>query len=353
MTRLVARRLDTPVDLQVPPGETERLFVVEKDGQIRIVKGGELVQAPFLDISQKVSKDLEQGLLGLAFHPRYGENGRFFIHYTDHAGDSHVAELRVSSDPQTADAASQREILLLPNDTLRHNSGVLQFGPDGKLYIGMGDASSGGDPEGHAQNLATLAGKILRIDVDAGSPYAVPPDNPFVGRAGARPEIWVYGLRNPWRLAIDRVTRDVLIGDVGQGKREEINLVPAGTSGQNFGWNIMEGTLCYAPDSNCQAAGLTPPLVEYPHREGCAVVAGPIYRGCGMPGYHGTFFYGDYCAGFVRTLRLDHGNVIEARDRTGELGRDLGAITSFGLDAEGEIYIVEADGEVHKIVPDV
>jgi glucose/arabinose dehydrogenase len=248
-TTLFVRGLSSPLDFQVPVGERTRAFVVEQGGRIRIARGGALVGTPFLDVSSKISTGGERGLLGLAFHPQYASNGRFYVNYTDRAGDTHISEFRAS--PPSADAvdpATERELLFVRQPFANHNGGGLAFGNDGFLYASLGDGGSGGDPQGNGQNLSTPLGKLLRMDVDRGSPFAVPSDNPFVARAGAFPAIWAYGLRNPWRFAFDRETGDLYIADVGQNAVEEVDFaaVPR-RGGENYGWNTMEGSRCFAP----------------------------------------------------------------------------------------------------------
>jgi len=351
-TVLVARGLSSPLDLKFAPGDRSRIFVVEQPGRIRVIRDGTLVAAPFLDISGRISAGGERGLLGLAFHPGYAQNGRFFVNYTDRSGDTHVAEFRGGPGTDTADAGSERLVLFVAQPFANHNGGGLAFGRDGMLYIGLGDGGSGGDPFHNGQNLGTLLGKMLRIDVDRGNPYAVPADNPFVSTAGARGEVWAYGLRNPWRFAFDGGTGDLFIADVGQGQWEEIDVgLASRRGGENYGWNITEGSHCFQPSSGCSTAGLTPPILEYGHDEGCSVTGGVVYRGCRMPGYQGTYFYADYCSHFVRSIRLTNGQASDPRDWTAALGRGLNSPTSFGVDADGEAYIVDQDGEVYRIVP--
>lgn len=350
-TVLVARGLSAPLDLQVPAGDRNRLFVVEQGGRIRIVRGGAVVGTPFLDIAGRVRAGGEQGLLGLAFHPQYAQNGRFFVNYTDRNGDTHVSEFRVSSNPDVADPATERQLLFVNQPFDNHNGGGLAFGNDGHLYIGLGDGGSGGDPQGNGQSLTTLLGKMLRIDVNQGSPYGIPADNPFASRSGAR-EVWSYGLRNPWRFAFDRATGDLYIGDVGQGAREEVDVgLAARRGGENWGWNTMEGSLCFRPSSGCNRSGLDLPVAEYDHGAGCSIIGGVVYRGCRLPGYAGTYFYSDNCSGFVRSFRMEGGRGVDPRDWTSTLGRGLDAPTSFGVDADGEVYIVDGDGEIYRIVP--
>jgi glucose/arabinose dehydrogenase len=299
-----------------------------------------------------VSGGSEQGLLGLAFHPAYATNGRFFVDYTDAAGDTRVVEFQVSADPDSA-SAIEKEILFVDQPFSNHNGGQLAFGPDGNLYVGLGDGGSGGDPQGNGQSLGTLLGKILRLDVDAASPYAVPTDNPFVGRAGAKGEIWSYGLRNPWRFSFDPETGAMWIGDVGQDQWEEIDMEPAAQGGRNYGWNRMEGTHCYPPGSACSPTGLTLPVAEYEHRAGCSVTGGFVYRGMELPELRGTYFYGDYCTGLVRSLRQVNGGPAEQRDWTPALRRTSGGamegLSSFGVDSRGELYLVLLSGEIYRL----
>ena len=253
--------------------------------------------APFLDISGRISSGGERGLLGLAFHPQFAANRRFFVNYTNPRGDTHVAEFQAASADDT-DPGSERLLLTVAQPFANHNGGGLAFDASGRLLIALGDGGSGGDPLGNGQRLDTLLGKILRVDVDAAAPYAVPTDNPFRGTAGAAPEIWAHGLRNPFRIAVDRPTGDLYIGDVGQGRIEEIDVgLASRRGGENYGWNVTEGSQCYSPASGCDRTGLTPPVYEYTHAEGCAVTGGVVYRGCRMPELAGTYFFGDYLHG--------------------------------------------------------
>jgi glucose/arabinose dehydrogenase len=337
--------LDLPLYLTVPAGD-QRLFIVEKTGRIRIVKEGALLPTPFLDLSGAVSTGSEQGLLSMAFHPDYATNGFFYVDYTDGNGDTHVTRYSVSDgDPDAANPASAKTILTVDQPFDNHNGGLLLFGPDGKLYVGLGDGGSGGDPLGNGQSLGTLLGKILRIDVDAGDPYAVPPDNPFVGRAGARGEIWAYGLRNPWRFAFDAATNRLYIADVGQSAWEEVNVVPADQGGQNFGWNIMEGTHCYGA-SSCDQGGLTLPVLEYSHDDGCSITGGYVYRGTLAASVKGQYFYSDYCTGFLRSFTFD--GTTASAPTTWNVG-DIGNVQSFGEDAAGELYILSTNGTVYRV----
>jgi len=344
--------LSDPVDLQAPPGDTSRVFIVEKTGRIRIARGGVILSRPFLDISSLVSGGGEQGLLGLAFHPQYATNGKFYVHYTNTSGDTRVAGYGVSADPDSANPAAT-PILSVDQPYSNHNGGQLSFGPDDYLYLALGDGGSGGDPQGNGQSLLTLLGKILRLDVDGSPPYSIPPTNPFVGRTDAMPEIWSYGWRNPWRFAFDRTTGAMWIGDVGQGEWEEIDLEPAGVGGRNYGWKRMEGNHCYPPGASCDTTGLTRPVLEYDHGDGCSVTGGVVYRGVALPELAGTYFYGDFCTGLLRSAKLGPGSTLEVNDWTAVLRRQSGGpmnqLSSFGLDARGELYILLLDGEIYRL----
>jgi glucose/arabinose dehydrogenase len=349
-TTRIASGFTRPLDLQSPAGDC-RVFVVEQGGRIKILKNGAVLPTPFLDIAARISSGGERGLLGLAFHPRYAENGRFFVNYTDRNGDTNIAEFRANpASGDVADAGSEKRILFVAQPFSNHNGGAVAFGPDGLLYIALGDGGSGGDPQGNGQNLGSHLGKMLRLDIDSASPYAVPRDNPFVSRTGALPEIHSYGLRNPWRFSIDRTTGDILIGDVGQNAVEEISL-GALRGGENFGWNTTEGSACFRPSSGCNTGGLALPVAEYRQPTGRSITGGYVYRGRRMPFLQGTYFYGDYANTLVRSFRLQGGVAVDQRDRTGELGGGLNNISSFGVDAEGEMYIVDHDGEIYRIDP--
>jgi glucose/arabinose dehydrogenase len=343
--------LRNPLDLQSAPSDRDRLFVVEQEGRVRVVRGGQLSSTPFLDVASRVSSGGERGLLGLAFHPQYATNRRFFVNYTDLNGDTNISEFRATS-ADSADAGTERVLLHVPQPFANHNGGGLTFGNDGFLYIGLGDGGSGGDPLGNAQRLSTPLGKLLRIDVDRGDPFAVPNDNPFVSTQGAFPAIWAYGLRNPWRFAFDRATGDLYIADVGQSRLEEVDVgVASRRGGENYGWNVMEGRSCFSPSSGCNQSGLVLPVLQYDHNTGCSISGGPIYRGCRMPGYAGTYFYGDFCTGIIRSFRLQNGAVTDERDHTATVGRGISSVSSFGVDVDGEVYVVDYDGVVYRIVP--
>lgn len=315
-----------------------RLFVVEQPGRIRLVKGGRLLGTPFLDITDRVRYGGEQGLLGLAFHPAYKANGRFFVNYVRRSdGATVIAEFRVSSDPDRADPM-ERPLLVVPQPYPNHKGGMVEFGPDGLLYIALGDGGSAGDPGNRGQNRNELLGKLLRIDVDRGSPYAIPRDNPFAG-SGGRPEIFAYGLRNPWRFSFDRETGELWVADVGQDDWEEIDLV---TRGGNYGWRIMEGTHCFRPREGCAREGLIPPVAEYGHEKGrCSITGGYVYRGTRLPALRGAYLYGDYCSGEIFALTAGTQQTL--------LSTGL-QIASFGQDQDGELYVVDHGGTIQRIV---
>jgi glucose/arabinose dehydrogenase len=342
---LVASGFDQPVHVMAPSGDP-RLFVVEQPGRILIVRDSRTLPTPFLDIRERVGSGGERGLLSVAFHPRYESNGRFYVNYTDKAGDTHVARFTVSRDPNRADPASERTLLVIEQPYSNHNGGHILFGPDGMLYIGMGDGGSAGDPQGNGQDRSTLLGDLLRIDVDRGEPYAIPAGNPFAGREGMRPEIWAWGLRNPWRIAFDPEGRFVYIADVGQNRREEIDVADARRAGINYGWNVWEGTRCFR-GSRCDSTGMTMPVVEVEHPDGCSITGGYVYRGRAMPRLAGHYFYSDYCAGWIRSFRWDGSAVRDHREWKGLNG---GAVSSFGEDGAGELYLVSHDGRIHRFV---
>ncbi len=351
-TQVLASGINSPVDLQSAPGDRSRLYVVEQTGSIRLIKDNALQASPFLDLSAGVGNGGERGLLGLAFHPQYATNGRFYVNYTNREGDTRISEFRRSQNADLADPSSERLLIAVDQPFANHNGGGLAFGNEGRLYIALGDGGSAGDPQNNAQNLQSRLGKILRIDVDSASPYAIPGDNPFANQTGPAREVWALGLRNPWRISFDRSTGDLYIGDVGQSRREEIDIgLGSRRGGENYGWRVTEGTLCFNPSANCGTAGFTPPVAEYDHSVGCSVTGGYVYRGCRMPGYAGTYFYGDFCTSIIRSLRLQNGVATDQRDWSGVLSRGIDAISSFGVDADGELYIVDYSGRILKVVP--
>jgi len=343
---VVTSGLSSPVYLTAPTGDTARLFVVEQSGQIRIVQHGQLLPAAFLDIHTRLVSGGEQGLLSVAFHPNYRTNGYLYVNYTDLNGDTRVERYTVSAaDSNLADTATHKLIIFIPQPYTNHNGGLVMFGPDGMFYIGMGDGGSVGDPQNRAQSPDSLLGKLLRIDVDGGDPYAIPAGNPFATSGGAK-EIWALGLRNPWRFAFDRSAGLLYIGDVGQGAWEEVDVQPASQGGLNYGWRIMEGAHCYNP-ANCSSAGLVLPAVEYDHSNGqCAIIGGFVYRGTRFPALAGQYFYADLCAGWVRSFSYAGGAV------TGQTSWNLdlspGTPLSFGEDARGELYLLTGGG-VYRI----
>ena len=341
----VVEGLQSPVYLTAPAGDA-RLFIAEQPGRIRIFKNGALLPSPFLDMTTLVTFGGEQGLLSLAFDPAYATNGRFYVYYVDRNGDIAVARYTVSANADVADATSRTPVITIPHPgQSNHNGGLAMFGPDGMLYLGTGDGGGGGDPQNNGQNINTLLGKLLRIDV-RNLPYTSPATNPFAGATAGRDEIWAYGLRNPWRYAFDEPANQLYIADVGQGAWEEVNAVATAAAGVNYGWRLMEGAHCYNP-ATCNMAGLTQPVLEYDHSQGCSITGGFVYRGSAMPELVGHYFYSDYCTGFLRSFRLSGG---EAVDRTNWAVGDVGDILSFGRDTSGEIYMLSAAGRVYRIV---
>jgi len=346
----IASDLGRPVDITHAGDSSGRLFIVLQGGQIVIHDDGGVLETPFLDINAKVSCCRERGLLGLAFHPDYATNGLFYVNYTDTSGDTVIARYAVSSDPNSADAGSEQVLLSVPQPQSNHNGGQLRFGPDGYLYIAMGDGGGAGDPGDRAQDLSTLLGKMLRIDVDGGTPYAIPPDNPpFVGVSDPLPEIWAYGLRNPWRFSFDRLTGDLFIADVGQGDREEIDFQPAGSlGGENYGWRLMEGSECFNPSSGCNGDGsLVLPVIEYDHSGGdCSVTGGYRYGGDQLPPLAGLYLYADFCSGRIWTAEQAGAGwtSFEALDTAEQF-------TTFGEDQAGELYVAQLTqgGAVYRI----
>jgi glucose/arabinose dehydrogenase len=328
-----------------------RIFVVERAGVVRLVRDGTLAQAPFLDITDRVLSGGERGLLGLAFHPDFPDDPRLFVDYTDAEGRTQIASFTVDpADPDRADPGSEVRILTQRQPYANHNGGAIAFGPDGYLYIAFGDGGSGGDPHGNGQSLETVLGKILRIDIDRTEGdlfFAIPADNPFVGRERANGAIWLLGLRNPWRMSFDRATGDLWIGDVGQNAWEEVDVARAEIGGTNFGWNRMEGAHCFRPISGCEDPALALPVTEYSHDVGgCTVIGGGVYRGTDQPLLAGGYLFGDYCSGLVWAIDPASEGPVEPA-----LVGDTGAtISSFGEDEAGEMYVTDLrSGELLKL----
>lgn len=369
-----------PVHITHAGDGSGRMFVVEQDGRIYILQNGNKIGTPFLDIVDKVRAPAggEQGLLSVAFPPGFGSTkNHFYVYYTNNNGENQVSRFRLSSNPNIADPNSETLILTIPHPTFEnHNGGQMAFGPDGYLYIGTGDGGGAGDPSGNAQNPGLLLGKLLRIDVEPHAPilvdlpnkifmpligtnggsglaFSIPPSNPFIGQPGYRPEIWALGLRNPWRFSFDRQTGDLYIGDVGQDSREEIDFRPANDDGgENYGWDIMEGFACYPPGSNCNPTGLTLPIHDYTHSDGCSITGGFVYRGGGFQDMQGIYLYGDYCSGKIWGLQRNgatwENHLLNNGDHT--------LISSFGEDQSGELYLTTLSepgnqpGAVYRVV---
>jgi glucose/arabinose dehydrogenase len=342
---LVADGLTAPVFLAALEGDT-RQFVVERNGRIRIIDNDVLLPTPFLDIRTRVNFTGERGMLGMAFDPQYATSGVFYVYYVDLVGDM-VVERFASTPGSDVAGASAGIVMVIPHRGENHHGGVVAFGPDGMLYVGPGDGGCCGDPQNNAQNMSTLLGKLLRIDVRT-APYTIPPDNPFVGRPGVRPEIWASGLRNPWRFAFDAPAGLLYIGDVGQDAREEINVSRTTAAGLNYGWRLMEGTACYNPSSNCNPTGqLTLPAHEYLHADGCSVTSGYVYRGAAIPELTGHYLYADYCRGWLRSFRATAGGVANEHRSWADVSLPL--TVSFGRDGAGELYMI-AGTQVWRIV---
>ncbi len=344
----IATGFERPLYVAEYPGQPGLLFVVEQTGKILLVDNSETLETPFLDISDLVTGGSEQGLLGLALHPDFIDNGLFFVNFTDLAGNTNVVRYRVmESDPFQADPSTATTILQVEQPARNHNGGGIAFGPDGYLYIGLGDGGNQGDPEGNGQNPGTLLGSILRIDIDntsAEKPYAIPADNPFVDDPTAQPEIWSYGFRNPWRFSFDRETGDLWIGDVGQNNYEEIDLQPAGDGGMNFGWNLSEGDSCYAVE-DCDTGEFTWPEVSYSHDFGTSVTGGYLYRGNAMPDLVGSYLFGDFGSGFIWI----HQPGGEESVTLGPFDTGIN-ISSFGEGLDGELFVVGYDGTIYRLV---
>ncbi len=335
-----------PVGMTHAGDGTGRLFVIEKGGKIKIISQGQILAEPFLDLSSVITPDAstEQGLLGLAFDPNYESNGRFFVNYTDAGGETTIARYQVSGDPNKA-SPDGKIILTIDQPFWNHNGGHIAFGPDGYLYIGMGDGGDGSDPGERAENLTTLLGKMLRIDV-SGEAYTVPETNPFSPASGAKTEIWAYGLRNPWKFSFDRVTGDLYIGDVGQNYFEEINFQPASsTGGENYGWDTLEGSHCHEPKQGCDVGDSVLPILEYDHNEGVSVTGGYVYRGSQIPSLQGKYLFADFGSGTIWVAQKNGGEwTREGFEKTNW------SIASFAEDEIGELYVVNFAGSVYQLV---
>ncbi len=340
----------SPVYLTAAPADTQRLFVIQQDGAVRVLHHDTIQTRPFLDLRGQIAFGGEQGLLSLAFDPQYATNGRFFVYFTNTNGDIRIVRYNVSSDRDSADEATADTILRVahPGQT-NHNGGQLQFGPDNMLWLGTGDGGGGGDPDGNGQDKHALLGKLLRLDVSGTSGYTIPANNPFATDTSGAREVWSYGLRNPWRFSFDRQTGDLYIGDVGQNRYEEVDVSTTSAQrgrGVNFGWNIMEGLHCY-PSDPCTTIGQLP-VVEYPHfGNACSITGGYVYRGSALPALVGNYFYADYCDGTVHSIKYPN---TTPGDWSGLLSPG-GSISSFGQDARGELYVLQLTGAVWRIVP--
>jgi glucose/arabinose dehydrogenase len=324
---------------------TGRLFVAEQGGAVYVVSGGAVNPTPFLNIAGQVSKGGEQGLLGIAFHPNFPTDDRVFVDYTDVAGDTVVSSFRVNLASPNTVLPAETQIIKIDQPFANHNGGAIKFGPDGYLYIALGDGGDGGDPGNRAQNIDVLLGKILRLDVGPATGYASPASNPFVAKAGAD-EIWHYGLRNPFRFSFDRSTGDLWIGDVGQNDWEEVDVARAGVGGLNFGWKVMEGAHCFSPSSGCDTSGKVLPVVEYPHNPGgCAVIGGNVYRGSAYPVLKGGYVFSDECTGLVWAVNA----ASSAAQALVQVGSGAGLIAGYGEDEAGELYAVALGGQLYRV----
>jgi glucose/arabinose dehydrogenase len=340
----VVKGLKEPTLVAFPPDGSKRYFVLEREGRVRVADAdGQLRPAPFLDVSQNTSTSTEQGLLGLAFHPAFSQNGYIYVDYTANDASVQIVRYTVAPGADVVDPGTAATVMAIPKKSKYHNGGTLAFGPDGFLYVALGDDEA----SEQAQDLSSIYGKILRIDVDSSEPYAIPPSNPFVNREGARGEIWSYGFRNPWRMSFDRASGDLWIGDVGEAHAEEVDRQAAGSGGgENYGWPWNEGTECMDPD-HCRDAGQIAPLITYGHDMNCAVVGGYVYRAQTAPGLAGTYIFGDLCTGGVFAAR---GDPAPGWTRV-ELGFQPIKISSFGEDAAGDVYVVDLQGgAIYKIM---
>ena len=375
---LIADGYKKPVFITSYPNNAKLLYIVEQAGLIKLINDGKKLSRPFFDINKRVVNPNrpgdERGLLGFAFHPNHTNNGKFYINYMDNDGNTIVSEFSTNSELR-ANHKSERIILKLTQPYGNHNGGDIQFGPDGYLYISIGDGGKAGDPLNAGQDLSSLFGKIIRIDIDQ-KPYGIPKSNPFFGQKGKREEIWAWGLRNVWRFSFDKQTGDKYLADVGQNKWEEVNFEPASSKGGlNYGWRIMEANHCYDPKENCPTEGLIKPIIEYPNDanhpafafriieelsfsetdvEGCSVTGGYVYRGQKIKSMQGQYIFGDYCSGNIWTLKVVNGKAINFKNRTEEIniggGEFTTYISSFGQDSDGEIYIIDYNGGIYKLI---
>jgi len=341
----VTSGLTAPVFL-TQPLDDGRIFVVEQPGRIRLIKDGVLQTTPFLDITSRVLYGGERGLLSVAFHPQYATNHYFYVYFTTQTnGDIRIERFTATANPDVADPATTKLILTTAHSAQsNHNGGLLSFGPDGMLYAGLGDGGGGGDPFGNGQNFNALLGSLLRLDVDHGDPYLIPPDNPFVGQPNRRGEIWAKGLRNPWRYAFDQPSGNLYIADVGQNAHEEVDVVAASAKGVNYGWNTMEGASCYNA-ATCNQTGLQLPVIDYGHNGPCSITGGYVYRGTAIDGLQGHYLYSDYCAAFLKSFRFENGAAVDQKD----WGITSSSVTSFGRDFAGELYLISGN-TISKIV---
>ncbi len=338
--QVVASGLDAPVGIRFAPDDNGKMFVIEQKGIIQVVKNGKISGPPLLDIESQVVAGGEMGLLGLALHPKFAENGRYFVNYTSRSPklQTNVSEFNVSRAPE-------KKIMTFLQPYQNHNGGDLEFGKDGFLYITAGDGGSGGDPHGNGQSLSTLLGKILRVDIDQGGTYAIPKDNPFKDTAGAKPEIYAYGIRNVWRFSFDRLTGALFAGDVGQDKWEEIDIIQ---KGGNYGWNRMEGNHCFKPSTNCEDPSFIAPIHEYARSGGNSVTGGYVYRGEAIPSLKGSYVYGDFGSGKIWALVYDQENKKFVKNEL--LLNSRLAVSTFGEDSKGELYLADYGGKIYKIV---
>jgi glucose/arabinose dehydrogenase len=342
----VTTGLSSPVFLTQPLNDG-RIFVVEQGGTIRVIKDGVLQATPFLDITTRVLSGGERGLLSVAFHPQYATNHFLYVYFTTQPNGDIRIERFTATTADVADPSTSKLIITQAHSLQsNHNGGLVSFGLDGMLYAGLGDGGGGGDPYQTGQDPNALLGSLLRLDVDNGDPYVIPPSNPYVGQPNKRGEIWAKGLRNPWRYTFDATTGLLYIADVGQNTHEEVDVAPASQAGVNYGWSVMEGFSCYNA-TTCSQTGLTPPVIDYAtHVAGtCSVTGGYVYRGSAIPDIRGHYFYSDYCAGFLRSFRYSNGAVVDQKD----WGLTMGSVASFGVDIAGELYVLSGDS-VLKIV---